>query len=240
LSGKGRLISTDDKDIGHEYRLEGDHGFMIWPQQHNSYFADEKDPWVYAWVEFDGLKARELVTQAGLNFNYPIYNGKNSEEREKMKNELLYIVNNKNSPLLTLIGHLYLFIGALIASSSLRKRVAGGSLRDFYVRESLAFIEQHYHDQISVEDIAAFCNLDRSYLGRIFRSVLDTSPQEFLIRYRINKSCELMKITDHTISEISYMVGYQNQFNFSRVFKQLIGKSPREWRNEHKLGKRQG
>jgi AraC-like DNA-binding protein len=96
---------------------------------------------------------------------------------------------------------------SLIASSSLRKKAAGGSLRDFYIRESLSFIEQHYQDEIGIEEIAAFCHLDRSYLGKVFKSMLHTNPQEFLIRYRINKSCELMKITDRTINEIRLMVG---------------------------------
>jgi AraC-like DNA-binding protein len=147
----------------------------------------------------------------------------------------MYIANSKNDHPLAVMGHLYLLMSSLIASSSLRKKAAGGSLRDFYVRESLSFIEQHYQDEIGVEEIAAFCHLDRSYLGKVFKSVLHTNPQEFLIRYRINKSCELMKITDRTINEISLMVGYQNQFNFSRVFKKLMGKSPRDWRNENRL-----
>ena len=231
ISGKGRLISTDDRGLESEHNLERSHGFMICPNQRNFYIADKKEPWIYAWVEFDGLKASELVNQAGLNLNSPIYTSSNDEEREKMKNALLYIVKNKNAPPLSLIGHLYLFISSLIESSSHRKHITGGSLRDFYVRESLNFIEQHYQDQIGVEDIATFCNLDRSYLCKIFKSVLNASPQEFLIQYRINKSLELMRITDHSIGEISCMVGYQNQFNFSRVFKQLKGKSPREWRN---------
>jgi AraC-like DNA-binding protein len=235
LSGKGRLEARDDRERINTYHLEMGQGFMLWPRSHTFYIADERKPWVYAWMEFDGLKARELVTQAGLTFNYPIYVSKNSEEQEKMKDELLAIVRNKNSPPLSTIGHLYLFMSALIASSSLRKKVTGGSLRDFYIRESLSFIEQRYQDEISVEDIAAFCNLDRSYLGKVFKSVLNTSPQDFLIRFRINKSCELMKITDRTISEISVMVGYQNQFNFSRTFKHITGKSPRAWRNENKL-----
>ncbi|MDR0448027.1 MAG: AraC family transcriptional regulator, partial [Treponema sp.] len=234
LSGKGRFLSTNDKGAEEIYSLEGGQGFLIWPHQQTFYTADEKNPWVYAWVDFDGLKARELVTQAGLTYNNPIYISKNNEEKEKMKNELLTIVNSQNSLPLSTIGHLYLFISALIASSSMRKEVTGSGLRDMYIREALTFIEQHYHENLGVEDIAAFCSLDRSYLGKIFKNVLNTSPQDFLISYRINKSCELMKITDHTIAEISEMVGYPNQFNFSRVFKKTIGTSPRNWRNKNK------
>ncbi|MDR2435596.1 MAG: AraC family transcriptional regulator [Treponema sp.] len=235
LSGRGRFEARDDRDRLNTYHLEAGQGFLIWPRQHTFYIADERKPWVYAWVEFDGLKARELMTRAGLTFNYPIYTSKNSEDREKMKDELLAIVRDKNSLPLSTMGHLYLFMSAFIASSSLRKKVTGGSLRDFYIRESLSFIEQRYQDEIGVEDIAAFCNLDRSYLGKVFKSVLDTSPRDFLIRFRINKSCELMKITNRTISEVSAMVGYPNQFNFSRTFKSIMGKCPRNWRNENKM-----
>ncbi|MCL2043923.1 MAG: AraC family transcriptional regulator [Treponema sp.] len=234
FSGKGQLMSTDDKGRVNEYQLEAGQGFLIWPMQHNFYSANEKFPWVYGWVEFDGLKARELVTQAGLTFNSPVYTSSDNEEREKMKKELSAIINNKNSPPLTLIGHLYLFLSSLITSSSLREKAQGGSLRDFYIREAISFIEQHYHEDISVESIASFCSLDRSYLGKIFKNKLNTSPQEFLIHYRMNKACELMKITNYTIGEISGLVGYSNQFNFSRVFKHTIGKSPREWKNEQK------
>jgi YesN/AraC family two-component response regulator len=187
------------------------------------------------WVEFDGMKAREFVIQSGLTFNNPIYIGKVLDEREKMKNELLYMANHANNPPLELMGHFYLFLSALIDSSSRRRKIAGSSLREFYVHEAVIFMEQHYQDEITVEDIAAFCNLDRSYLGKIFKSELETSPQDFLIRFRMNKACELMKITNHSIGEISVMVGYPNMFNFSRAFKHIIGKSPREWRTENKL-----
>ena len=234
LSGKGRFLSTNDKGAEKEYSLENGQGFLIWPHQQTFYTADGKDPWVYAWVDFDGLKARELVTQAGLTYNNPIYISRNNEEREKMKNELLAIVNSQNNFPLSTIGHLYQFMSALIASSSMRKIVTGGALRDYYIRESLTFIEQHYQEAITVEDIAGFCSLDRSYLSKIFKSVLNSNPQDFLINYRINKSCELLKITDYTVGEISEMVGYHNQFNFSRAFKNIIGKSPRNWRNANK------
>jgi len=235
LSGRGVLISTNEKGETTEYQLEEGQGFLNWPRHHNTYIANKEIPWTYAWVAFDGMKARESVIQSGLTSNRPVYTARVLDEREKMKNELLYIVNNANNPPMDLIGHFYLFLSALIESSSLRRKVSGGSLREFYIHEAIIFTEQNYQNEITVEDMAAFCNLDRSYLGKIFKSELKTSPQEFLIRYRMNKACELMKITSHTIGEISIMVGYQNMFNFSRAFKKITGQSPRDWRSENKL-----
>ena len=235
LSGKGVLYSDDDTNITSEYSLEGGQGFMIWPGQRNTYKADENDPWTYMWVEFDGLKAKEFVTRSGLTYQHPVYSARNSEEHEKMKNELLYIIDHANSQPLELMGHFHLFLSALIDSSAGGKTIAGGGLQVFYVNEAIKYIEQHYREKITIEGIAAHCNLNRSYLGKVFKTVLKTNLQDFLIRHRVNKACELLRLSNHSIGEISVMVGYSGLFDFSRAFKKITGQSPRDWRNENKL-----
>jgi AraC-like DNA-binding protein len=175
------------------------------------------------------------MIQAGLSYNHPIYNGKHNDAQEEMKKELMTIVRNPDKLPLINIGHLYLFIGGLINSSSTQRSVVGGGVHGFYVNEAVRFIEQHYQENIDVADIAASCGINRSYLSKIFRPKLEINTHDFLIRYRINKSCELLKVTDLSIGEISFMVGYPNQFTFSRIFKTAQGKSPREWRNGNKI-----
>ena len=235
LSGKGVLYSDDDRKETTEYHLESGQGFMVWPGQSNTYLADENDPWSYMWIEFDGLKAKEFVIQSGLDPNRPVYNARDMEEHEKMKHELQYIISHSNDPPMELIGHLYLFLSALIDSSALSRKTTGGGLQFFYVNEAVKYVELHFQDEITIEDIAAHCNLNRSYLGKIFRTVMKTNLQDFLIRYRMNRACDLMKISQAPIGEICNMVGYPNLFNFSRVFKRTIGKSPSEWRKENRL-----
>lgn len=116
----------------------------------------------------------------------------------------------------------------------------GGKLQDFYIREATSFIEQNFQNDISVEDIAAFCNLNRSYFGKIFRDAVGKSPQEFLISYRMTKAAELLKLTELTIKDIGNAVGYPSQLHFSRAFKKTYGISPREWRSENKIASAAG
>ena len=232
LSGKGTLMSNIDAGDYACYHISGGQGFLLWPGQTNTYYADDNEPWDYVWIEFDGLRAREFVTQSGLLFGNPVYTSQNAEECEKMKNELLYIVTHAQNQPLELMGHFYLFISALVSSSSRRMKSSQASLRDFYVSEAIAFIEQHYQRDISVASIAAFCNLNRSYLCKIFKAVLEITPQEFLIGYRMKMACELLKSGEHLIGEISAMVGYPNQLNFSRAFKRELGIPPSQWQRE--------
>lgn len=234
ISGKGSFKTKDN--LGEKiYNLEKNMGFIIFPEQVTSYFADEDEPWEYVWLEFDGIKAKEILDIIKLNKDFPIYIPKCAEISKNIKDEMLYIVNNSLESSLNLIAHLYLFFDYLIKGSSPKKDIIGGTLKDFYIREVIAFIEQNYQNNIKVEDIANWCNLNRSYLTKIFKKDKNISLQQFLIKYRMCKACEKLKLTSLSIKSISESVGYDNQLNFSRTFKNEFGISPSEYRIKNKI-----
>ena len=177
-----------------------------------------------------GLRAKESLEITGLSVNQPVYNAVHTEFTEKMVDEMLYIVRNKKEAPLHLIGHLYIFIDAL--TRSVRDyRPSADKVKDFYIKEALAFIEHNYMNDISVENIAESSGLNRSYFGKIFKESVGKSPQEFLISYRMIKAAELLRRTRYSVNEIGCAVGYPNQLHFSRAFKSVYGVSPRNWRN---------
>ncbi len=235
ISGAGTLTAADAGGETREYHIKSGGGFMIFPRQGAVCRADGIHPWEYTWVEFDGLKVKDALEVSGLTADSPLYHANTRELSTELKNEMLYIAQNPNQSPFHLIGHLYLFLDYLTRSSSGRQLVQTGKLQDFYVREALSFIEQNFQNNISVEDIASFCNLNRSYFGKIFRDAVGKTPQEFLISYRMSKATELLKLTSLPIGSISSAVGYPSQLHFSRAFKNVYGISPRQWRNENKL-----
>lgn len=232
ISGTGTLQSTDSHGDTREYRIKSGQGFLISPKQINTYFADEEHPWEYVWVEFDGLKVKEALELAGLTFDQPLYRSNARDLSQLLKEELLYIAQHAAASPFHLIGHMYLMLDYLTRSSSNRKLLQSGRLRDYYIREATHFVEQNFQNDISVEDMAAACSLNRSYFGKIFREAVGKSPQEFLISYRMNKAAELLKLTKLSIGDISNAVGYANQLHFSRAFKSVYGISPKQWRRE--------
>lgn len=234
LSGTGRLIANDSKGISHEYQIRSGEGFMIFPRQINTYIADPKLPWEYIWIEFDGMRAREIIETAGLSPDHPVYHASYKDLRENMKDEMIYIAEHHDATPFHLMGHLYLFIDYLSRSSS-SQITASGRVRDFYIKEALNYIEQNFQNDISVENIASFCGLNRTYFGRIFKEAVGKSPQQFLLSYRMAKAAELLKLTELSISDIGNAVGYPNQLHFSRAFKNVYGVSPREWRNKNQM-----
>ena len=233
LSGTGTLYAENTKGESITYKIKSGQGFMIFPHQICTYIADHDIPWEYVWIEFDGLRAKETIELAGLSIDQPVYRAIYKDIAETMKNEMLYIVNHKEESPFHLIGHLYLFIDSFVRSSTSTKTTGGTRLRDFYIKEAITYIEQNFQNDISIEDIAVSCGLNRSYFGKIFREEMGKSPQEFLISYRMTKATELLKITRLSIADIGNGVGYPNQLHFSRAFKNVYGISPRQWRNEN-------
>lgn len=235
ISGTGTLFANNAKGESIPYHVKSGQGFMLFPHQICTYIADHEIPWEYVWIEFDGLRAKESINLTGLSLDQPVYKARYKDIADTMKSEMLYIVNHKEESPFHLIGHLYLFIDSLIRSSNSAQIGKGNGLRDFYIKEAISFIEQNFQNDISVEDIAAFCGLNRSYFGKIFHENMGKSPQAFLISYRMTKAAELLKLTNLSIADIGNAVGYPNQLHFSRAFKNVYGVSPRQWRYEHHI-----
>lgn len=235
LSGTGQLMANDSMGTTQTYHIKSGQGFMIFPGQINTYVSNPQLPWEYTWLEFDGLRVKESLRIAGLSQDAPVYRAKSKGLRETMMQEMLYLVEHGDEAPFHLIGHLYLFFDAMLRSITPEQAYTGKRLQDFYIREALAYIEQNFQNDISVEDLAKVCGLNRSYFGKIFKGSTGKTPQQFLLDYRMIKATELLKLTKLSIGDVGNAVGYANQLHFSRAFKNLYGRSPREWRNENRV-----
>ena len=233
LSGTGTLMADNAKGETQTYSIKSGQGFLIFPGQITTYYADLRLPWEYVWIEFDGLRVKEALDLTELSMNSPVYRSHSKDLREQLVNEMMYIVHHAKESPFHLIGHLYLFFDYLMQSSKSTKLVHSSKMSDFYIKEAIHFIEQNFQNNITVEEIASVCGINRSYFGKIFRKSIGRSPQEFLMNYRMVKATELLKLTSLSIAEIGSAVGYENQLHFSRAFKTVYGISPRQWRNQH-------
>ena len=102
------------------------------------------------------------------------------------------------------------------------------------MQQMVQYIQKHFPEMITLEDLAASANISRSEAGRCFQSYLGCSPVEALIHYRLQAAQHLLRQTTLTLQEISCTCGFHSVNYFSRQFRKRYGYSPGENR---KLGK---
>ncbi len=94
---------------------------------------------------------------------------------------------------------------------------------------AVSYIESNYDQDIRLKDVAAFVNISPHYFSKIFKEELAINFSDYLTNYRIDKAKELLKKKSISIKNISYSVGYNDPNYFSRIFKKVVGMSPKEY-----------
>lgn len=95
----------------------------------------------------------------------------------------------------------------------------------------LGYLQKHFDEKITLQDIAAAGNVCQSNCCIIFNDYLHQTPIQYLIGYRLNKSTELLKNTTMNITEIAISSGFSGLSYFAETFRKHFGLSPSEYRN---------
>ena len=102
------------------------------------------------------------------------------------------------------------------------------------LHKMIAFIQFNYKEPIKLEEIAEAGNVSRSQCCKIFKEIINRSPNDYLVEYRIDKSIDLIMKTDMKMTEIAYECGFNGSSYFAETFKKIVGVSPREYKNKEK------
>ncbi|PLS05328.1 AraC family transcriptional regulator [Neobacillus cucumis] len=102
------------------------------------------------------------------------------------------------------------------------------------IEETIEYISKHYHQPITLDDLAKMAGLSKSHYSRLFKKNVGYSPIEYLTHLRIDRAKELLAHSDIRIKEVSQNVGYDDELYFSRIFKKVVGVAPTQFSDEQK------
>ncbi len=98
-------------------------------------------------------------------------------------------------------------------------------------------VKKHYTEELDLNSIARELGFSSSYLTKVFNKVENCTPSKFIRSYRMGIAKQLLSDNKLTIQQIASHVGYNDQFHFSRSFKQIFGISPTEYKQQISLGR---
>ncbi|MFD2725161.1 AraC family transcriptional regulator [Hyunsoonleella rubra] len=213
-----------------ERKINPNQFFIIPKGTRHEYKADKHDPWSIYWFSFNGPLADELYqryTQTHLD-NYK--NIPFSRERINVFDKIFSLFNSNS-----LENHLEYanllslnFISHFVYhdfESSLNK-----ASENTIVNSAIEFLDNNLNKKHSIDEIAFKFNYSKASLQSKFKNKTGYSVLVFFNLKKIQKACEYLNYTDLSIKEISFKVGFEDPFYFSRIFKNFMGKSPRNYR----------
>lgn len=105
-----------------------------------------------------------------------------------------------------------------------------GSIRSV-VKQAVKYIDSNFFEELSLVSLANKFNVESSYFSKMFRQETGSNLMLYIAAKRIDKSKEYMKDSNIKLTEIAFMVGYDDYTYFNRVFRKMTGVSPRDYKN---------
>lgn len=215
---------------GVKYSLSKSDIIIIPPNTPHLYFTNNDNPWDILWVHFKGDYTKyffkdyefnnlihcsiDIVTKLNFIFNDIL----NILEKGLTENNLVYASQS--------LCHM---ISLILINNVDSNYYINNSSR--YIDKAISYMNDNLNKHLSLDEIANIIGLSRSHTSLIFKQHTNYSPLEFFTHIKIQTACSLLKYGTTSIKEISYTLGYEDQYYFSRVFKKVMGVSPLGYRN---------
>ncbi|NDV80993.1 AraC family transcriptional regulator [Bacteroides sp. 51] len=196
-----------------------------------SYWADQDDPWTIYWLHFTGkgLPAFNDKYRIGVD-KRPVYIPYNAEGIfvwNKMFDSLSRgpgLPNIRNASLC-----LYYFMATFIYPEHYNQADDAGD-EENTINQTIDYMRQNLKKKVTVREMAALHNLSESYFSKLFRTATGMPPIDYFIYIRMQEACRLLCSTNYSIKQIAYLMGYDDPYYFSRIFKKLMNLSPENYR----------
>lgn len=201
--------------------------FFLLPSQEITYYPDKKMPWHYAWITFSAINFPKILSRLGVSADSPKLTLPKNSAVEKLFKENLELAS-KHQELSEIINKSSLFkiIFELLKSVSDLQESRHVAEPD-HVTKAQEFIERNYHRQeLDLGMVAKHCNLNKAYFSRLFVKSVGVPFSNYLMELRIRKARLLFESGETSVKKVSYMVGFDSPYYFSKVFKSLNQSPP--------------
>ena len=233
LSGTGTFTSA-----GRTWKLHAGDAFLIIPGIVSSYKSSDDTPWEYCWVGFDGKDAKNTLNACLLNAENPVFHSPADSLKADGRypaGEVLLSLNDsmRSEPANSYLhlSQLYRFFSLLLPSGYASQKDSTG-----YLKQAIDYMQHNYAYDIQIQDVARHVGIDRTYLYKLFCREIGTSPQQYLISYRLSMAKQLLSSTTLRIAEISNSCGFADSAAFCHQFRKQFLLTPSQFRKEPGTG----
>jgi len=224
LEGKGTIELA-----GKKYLIDERDAFIIPGGKSHVYYADWERPWSILWMHYAGVEAADYITTGE---KVTIENSEAVKEIVKeftlLKDKVLGEDDGVNTSGRA-ISHIAALILDEISSAGVKHVKTTGRINS-KTKKIIEWMKSELKHDIKLSEIAERFGTSETGLCTTFKRNTGKSPLDYFTSLRMQEAARLLLETDMLIYEVALELGYEDQYYFSRVFKKIIGESPRNYR----------
>jgi len=225
VDGKGQFIQN-----GQHYSIKKNDIFCIFPQEAHEYYTEPDAPLKLVFLAMNGDYSISALERIGLSQSTPIlYDRVGSSILDSL--QILFDQHASDLRRVSLIYQLLDQLGE-IQEQSIRQKAFAPHV---WLQNGKEYIEIHYADLITIENVAKHVGIERTHFSKKFQSQYNMSPMAYLQQIRMEEAMLLLTSTPYKMSEIALSVGYSDLPTFSKAFKKINGMSPIQFRHRFKV-----
>ena len=211
---------------GIEYAVKKGDVFFSFPSKEYTFISTEKLE--YLFISFTGTRAAALKIRANVSPQNAVIYGK--DELIQMWENAHQASDSKNIDLIAEGVLLYTFS---IASTTFEEKKAVGKNDTDIVLQIKKYVEQNIDDPtLCLKTISEKFLYNDKYISEKFRKTMRINFTDYLRNLRIERAVVLLKSGSNNIGEVARLCGFTDQFYFSKVFKSVMGVSPKNYQKE--------
>jgi AraC family transcriptional regulator len=122
---------------------------------------------------------------------------------------------------------------ALVTGHAVRRydiRVNHGGLGPARLRRITELVHAEIEDELSLDKMAETAGLSTAYFSQMFRQSTGESPHQFVLRHRVERAKAMLRASEMRVLDVAVACGFKTQQHFARIFRQICGTSPTEYR----------
>jgi AraC-like DNA-binding protein len=221
--------------IGDTYQtIQRGNIIMYKPLEEQDYYYVGNEQAELYWIHFTGNAVEELIKNLGL-LDKHIYQIGIQTECIQLFQKIIHEINIKNPAYHSLCISYLIQLLSLFSRKALLQSKGERVFKNSDIESVIKKMHLEYQEDHSIGYYADSCNLSIYQFIRKFQKSMQMSPARYIEKIRVDKGKELLSDTDLTISDISSVIGFNDPFYFSKVFKKNTGLNPMAFRKMKKI-----
>lgn len=221
---------------GTEYQVSANQYFILPAGIPHVYAADDDNPWTIYWIHFKGSHAHCYIPDTQQPHTIQPTLTSRICERILLFEEIFKTINRGYSiPNLQYATSLFHhFLGSLCYIEQYRNANSAEIDGDNVIEVALHHMKENIEKQITLQEFADYTGYSPSHFAILFKAKMGNPPLAYFNLLKIQKACDMLDNTNLKLNQICYKIGIYDCFYFSRLFKKIMGISPKEYRKREK------